>query len=50
MAKIIVMSYIGTFYDIGSLWVLTLANYFLINWFNGHVDGFKIYFSIVIVF
>ena len=55
MAKITIMSYIGTYYAIGSAWALTLMNYFLIGWFNGYldhyyVDSFKIYFSIVIVF
>ena len=55
MAKITIMSYIGTYYAIGSAWILTLLNYFLIGWFNGYldeyyVDSFKIYFSIVIVF
>lgn len=55
MAKITIMSYIGTYYAIGSAWILTLANYFLIGWFNGYldhyyVDSFKIYFSIVVVF
>ena len=55
MAKITIMSYIGTYYAIGSAWILTVANYFLIGWFNGYldhyyVDSFKIYFSIVIVF
>ncbi|KIW40901.1 hypothetical protein, variant 2 [Exophiala oligosperma] len=55
MAKITIMSYIGTYYAIASAWILTVMNYFLIGWFNGYldhyyVDSFKIYFSIVIVF
>jgi len=54
-SKITIMAYIGTYYAIGSAWILTMANYFLIGWFNGHldhyyVDSFKIYFAIVIVF
>ena len=54
-SKITIMAYIGTYYAIGSAWILTLANYFLVGWFNGHldhyyVDSFKIYFAIVIVF
>lgn len=54
-SKITIMAYIGTYYAIGSAWILTVANYFLIGWFNGYldhyyVDSFKIYFSIVIVF
>ena len=55
MAKITIMSYIGTYYAIASSWILTTANYFLIGWFNGYldhyyVDSFKIFFSIVVVF
>lgn len=54
-SKITIMAYIGTYYAIGSAWILTVANYFLVGWFNGHldhyyVDSFKIYFAIVIVF
>ncbi|KAI4094789.1 MAG: hypothetical protein LQ344_002035 [Seirophora lacunosa] len=54
-SKITIMAYVGTYYAIGSAWILTLANYFLIGWFNGHLDqyyveSFKIYFAIVIVF
>ncbi|KAK5552879.1 hypothetical protein LTR46_008954 [Exophiala xenobiotica] len=55
MAKLTIMSYIGTYYAIASAWVLTVMNYFIIGWFNGYldhyyVDSFKIYFSIVVVF
>lgn len=54
-SKITIMAYIGTYYAIGSAWILTMANYFLIGWFNGHldhyyIDSFKIYFAIIIVF
>jgi len=54
-SKITILSYIGTYYAIGAAWILTLANYFLIGWFNGYLDhyyldSFKIYFSLVIVF
>ncbi|KAI4205228.1 MAG: hypothetical protein LQ350_000550 [Teloschistes chrysophthalmus] len=54
-SKCTIMAYVGTYYAIGSAWILTLANYFLIGWFNGHldhyyVDSFRIYFAIVIVF
>jgi hypothetical protein len=54
-SKITIMAYIGTYYAIGSAWILTVANYFLVGWFNGYldhyyVDSFKIYFAIVIVF
>lgn len=54
-SKITIMAYIGTYYAIGSAWILTMVNYFLIGWFNGHldhyyIDSFKIYFAIIIVF
>lgn len=55
MAKITILSYVGTYFAIGAAWILTLANYFLIGWFNGHldqyyVDSFKVYFGIIVVF
>jgi hypothetical protein len=54
-SKITIMAYVGTYYAIGSVWILTLANYFFVGWFNGHldhyyVDSFKVYFAIIIVF
>lgn len=54
-SKLTIMAYIGTYYAIGAAWILTLANYFLIGWFNGHLDhyyldSFKVYFSLIIVF
>lgn len=54
-SKITIMAYVGTYYAIASAWILTLANYLLIGWFNGYldhyyVDSFKIYFAIVVVF
>jgi hypothetical protein len=54
-SKITILSYIGTYYAIGAAWILTLANYFLIGWFNGYLDhyyldSFKVYFSLVIIF
>lgn len=55
MAKITILSYVGTYFAIAAAWILTLANYFLIGWFNGHldqyyVDSFKVYFGIIVVF
>ena len=55
MAKLTIMSYIGTYFAIGASWILTVMNYFLIGWYNGYldqyyVDSFKIYFGIVVVF
>ncbi|KAF2110810.1 glycosyl transferase family group 2-domain-containing protein [Lophiotrema nucula] len=54
-SKVTIMAYVGTYYALGSAWILTLLNYFLIGWYNGwldhyYIDSFKIYFSIVVVF
>lgn len=54
-SKFTIMAYIGTYYAIGSAWVLTVMNYFLTGWYNGwldhyYIDSFKVYFSIIIVF
>ncbi|KAF1972617.1 hypothetical protein BU23DRAFT_580744 [Bimuria novae-zelandiae CBS 107.79] len=54
-SKLTIIAYIGTYYAIGSAWVLTLGNYFLIGWFEGlldhyYIDSYKVYFSIVCVF
>ena len=54
-SKVTIMAYIGTYYAIGSAWILTLMNYFLVGWYNGmldhyYLDSFKIYFALIIVF
>lgn len=54
-SKITILAYIGTYYALGSAWILTLMNYFLIGWFNGsldhyYIDSFKVYFAIIVVF
>lgn len=54
-SKLTIMAYIGTYYAIGSAWILTLLNYCIIGWYNGfldhyYIDSFKVYFSIVLVF
>ena len=54
-SKLTIMAYIGTYYAIGSAWILTLLNYLVVGWFNGHldhyyIDSFKVYFAIVVVF
>lgn len=54
-SKITTMAYVGAYHAIASAWILALANYFLIGWFNGYldqhyVDSFEIYFPIVVVF
>ncbi|KAF2186273.1 hypothetical protein K469DRAFT_573231 [Zopfia rhizophila CBS 207.26] len=54
-SKVTIMAYIGTYYALGSAWLLTLMNYFLTGWYNGwldhyYIDSFKVYFAIVVVF
>lgn len=54
-SKITIMAYIGTYYAIGSAWILTILNYFLIGFFQGHLDayyldGFRLHVAIVFVF
>ncbi|KAJ4352796.1 hypothetical protein N0V95_003958 [Ascochyta clinopodiicola] len=54
-SKLTILAYIGTYYAIGSSWILTLMNYVIIGLYNGHLDhyyldSFKVFFSIVIVF
>ncbi|ESZ96506.1 hypothetical protein SBOR_3128 [Sclerotinia borealis F-4128] len=53
--KLTMMAYIGTYYAIGASWILTLANYFIMGWYNGfydkyYLDSFQVYFSLIIVF
>lgn len=54
-SKLTIMAYVGTYFAIGSAWILTLVNYFIVGWFNGHIDhyyinSFKIFLSIIVVF
>ncbi|KAL9094552.1 MAG: hypothetical protein Q9165_003111 [Trypethelium subeluteriae] len=54
-SKLTILSYVGTYYAIGSAWLLTTLNYFLVGWMNGfydhyYLDSFKVYFAIIIVF
>lgn len=54
-SKLTILSYIGTYYAIGSAWLLTLMNYFIIGWYNTildkyYLDSFKVYLSIIVVF
>lgn len=55
MGKLTIMSYVGTYFAIGSAWMLTLLNYFLLGWFNGYLDkdyaeSFNVYFGLVVIF
>nr|POE56369.1 glucans biosynthesis glucosyltransferase h [Quercus suber] len=54
-SKVTILAYVGTYYALASAWILTLMNYFLTGWLNGHldhyyIDSFKIYIAIVVVF
>ncbi|KAG9691955.1 hypothetical protein KCU95_g7524, partial [Aureobasidium melanogenum] len=54
-SKLTILSYIGTYYAIGSAWLLTLLNYFIVGWYNTildkyYLDSFKVYLSIIVVF
>ncbi|KAF4550532.1 Hypothetical protein D9617_17g048000 [Elsinoe fawcettii] len=54
-SKFTIMAYIGTYYAIGSAWILTFANYFLTGLLNGYLDhyyldSFEVYFAIIIIF
>ncbi|OIW23665.1 hypothetical protein CONLIGDRAFT_585920 [Coniochaeta ligniaria NRRL 30616] len=53
--KLTILAYIGTYYAIAAAWSLSLLNYFLTGFFQGHydkyyLDSFAIYISIIVVF
>ncbi|RMZ88564.1 hypothetical protein DV736_g4198, partial [Chaetothyriales sp. CBS 134916] len=54
-SKINIISYIGTYYAIGGSWIMTLANYFLVGWFQGYLDKYyldswNIWITVLVVF
>jgi cellulose synthase/poly-beta-1,6-N-acetylglucosamine synthase-like glycosyltransferase len=54
-SKITIMAYIGTYYALGSSWMLTLLNYFVVGWLYGYQDSyyrdsFKIIVAIIAIF
>jgi len=54
-SKIGVLSYVGTYYAIGSAYLFITANFFLVGWYlpnldHFYIDSFRILFSILIVF
>ncbi|KAF2672597.1 hypothetical protein BT63DRAFT_431276 [Microthyrium microscopicum] len=54
-SKITIMAYIGTYYALGSSWLFTLLNYFVVGWLYGYQDSyysdsFKIIVAIIAVF
>jgi hypothetical protein len=54
-SKINIISYIGTYYAIGAAWIMTLANYIAVGFFNGFLDkwyleSWQVWLSIILVF
>jgi hypothetical protein len=54
-SKINIISYIGTYYALGSAWIMTMANYIALGLFNGYIDrwftdSWQIFMSVVFVF
>ena len=54
-SKATIIGYIATYYALASGLPLTLANYFIIGWFNGYLDTFymeswNIFLSLLVVF
>lgn len=54
-SKTTILGYIATYYAIASGLPLTLANYFIIGWYNGYVDKFymeswRVFLGLVVVF
>ena len=54
-SKITIMAYIGTYYALGSSWILTLLNYFLTGLYTPlldkyYLDSFKVFLSLIVVF
>lgn len=54
-SKFTMLAYMGTYYAIGSWWILALINYFILGWYNVHItnlyqSAFKILLSMLIIF
>ncbi|USW56169.1 Putative glycosyltransferase 2, nucleotide-diphospho-sugar transferase [Septoria linicola] len=54
-SKLSIISYIGTYYALGSAWIMTLANYIALGLFNGYLDrwytdSWQIFLSVILVF
>lgn len=53
--KLTILAYVGTYYAISAAWSMSLLNYFITGFFQGHydkyyLDSFAIYISIIVVF
>ena len=42
-SKVTIVAYIGTYYALGSYWILTVMNYFVLGWFNGYYDHYYVH-------
>lgn len=54
-SKLSIISYIGTYYALGSAWIMTLTNYIALGLFNGYLDrwytdSWQIFLSVIFVF
>jgi hypothetical protein len=54
-SKVTILAYVGTYYALGSCWILTVLNYFVVGWLYGYqdnyyIDSFKILVALVAVF
>ncbi|GME28434.1 Glycosyl transferase family 2 [Neofusicoccum parvum] len=54
-SKLNIVSYIGTYYAIGAVWVFTFTNYVVVGLYNGYYskwynESWKIWLSVVVVF
>ncbi|KAF2170004.1 hypothetical protein M409DRAFT_64391 [Zasmidium cellare ATCC 36951] len=54
-SKLSIISYIGTYYALGSAWVMTMTNYIALGLFNGYLDrwytdSWQIFLSVIFVF
>lgn len=54
-SKVTILAYVGTYYAIGYAWLGTLMNYFLVGWFNGHLDHYymnswRVWVALIVVF
>lgn len=56
-SKVTLIAYIGTYYAIGSAWLLTTINYFVMGWFgvygyldNYYLNSWQVWISILVVF
>lgn len=54
-SKFSVIGYVGSYYAIGSGWIIVMVNYFLVGWADGYVDNwylqsFDVFIGLLFVF